>query len=200
MKALATFTTCMTATERQLAASSRPTHEVSRLTEWDTRFALPSQSERIQPKDTHPSPDFGGLLNIHCYHTETYCQYKGATKHGAGVCVGGGGLTQTSSIDIEGLGYKPPNRFITSLASLIPQPICIKPRHDAHGPNDDPRNHGFSLRSTPTRCPPTLTSKERHSSTHAQTCNPATHTPLGTVNPRMQGTTCSSQEISASID
>ena len=84
MKPLATLTAYVTATEKQLAMSSSLTHEVSSLTEQDTRLTLPPQSEEIQPKDTHPSADFGGLLDIHCYHTETYCQQKGATKNGAG--------------------------------------------------------------------------------------------------------------------
>ena len=84
MKALAMLTTCLTATEKQLATSSRLTHEDSPLNERAKRFARLPQSEEIQPKDTHPSAYFGGLLNIYCYHIETYCQQMGATKKGAG--------------------------------------------------------------------------------------------------------------------
>ena len=47
---------------------------------------------------------------------------------------GVGGLTKTTPVDIEGLGYNPPNRFIRSLAPLIPQPLCAKPCYDARWP------------------------------------------------------------------
>ena len=79
MKALAMLTARVTATEKQLVTQC---HEGSPLTEWATRFTLPLQSEEIQPKDTHHLADFGGLLDSHCYHTETYCQWRVATKNG----------------------------------------------------------------------------------------------------------------------
>ena len=113
---------------------------------------------------------------------------------------GGGGLTQTSPTDNEGLGYNPPNRFVRSFAPLIPQPSCAKPRHDANQPCDDPPIHSFSIGSNPTIYPPTLASRERCSSPHTETCNPHTHIPLGTVNHRTQDTGLSLQGTTASID
>ena len=121
------------------------------------------------------------------------CQCKGPTKNRAG-CV-----TQTSPMEFEGLGYHPPNRFIISPPTLTPQPSCAKPCHNARWPGDDHPTHGFSLRFTPTTCPPTLASKERGSSPHTQTCDPPTHIPLGTIKPCMQDTGCSSQGTSTSI-
>ena len=64
MKAPGTLTTCRTTTEEKISAFSRPTLETPPLTEQATRFTLPPQSEDIQPRDTHPSADFGGLLVI----------------------------------------------------------------------------------------------------------------------------------------
>ena len=64
LQALGMLTTRVTATEDKLSASSRPTSEATPSTEQATRFTLPSQSKEIQPRDTHPSAYFGGLLDI----------------------------------------------------------------------------------------------------------------------------------------
>ena len=89
---LGTLTTHVTATEKKLATSLRLTHEAPPLVEQApplveqapplvqqapplvqqapplvqqaTRLVLHPQSEEIQPRDTHTSPDFGGLLDI----------------------------------------------------------------------------------------------------------------------------------------
>ena len=63
----------------------------------------------------------------HCYHTDKYCQHKGATqKMGRG---GGGGLNRTSHRDTVGPGYNLPNRFVRALAHLLTQPSSAEPRH-----------------------------------------------------------------------
>ena len=54
----------MTATEEKLATFSMPTHEAPPLNDQSTRFTLPPQSEEIPSRDTYPSADFGGLLDI----------------------------------------------------------------------------------------------------------------------------------------
>ena len=108
------------------------------------------------------------------------------------------GLPQTSPMDIEGLGYNPPNTFVRSLAPLIPQPSCVKPCHNAHQPHDDPRTHGFRLNSITTRWPPTWGIQGSRSHTDLRPSHP--HTPLGTVNPRTQDPGLSSQKTITSVD
>ena len=64
MDALGTLTTCLTDAAEKLATASRPTTEAPPLPDQAMMFALPPQSEESQPRDTHPSSDFSGLLDI----------------------------------------------------------------------------------------------------------------------------------------
>ena len=64
MDALGTVTTHWIAAQEKLATASRSTPKAPPLPAQATRFALPPHSEEIQPRGTHPSADFGGLLDI----------------------------------------------------------------------------------------------------------------------------------------
>ena len=77
-------------------------------------------------------------------------------------------------------------------------PSCVKSCHYVHRPCDNPHTHSFSLSSTPIRCPPTWGTQG--SSPHMQICDPHTHPTMGMVNPRMQDTSLSFQENTASLD
>ena len=119
-------------------------------------------------------------IRRHCYHTEMYCIWKGATKTG----LGGGCLTQITTTDIEIFRYNPSNRGVRSLPPSYLQPHVLNSVTMRISPvmNLPPMVSASAPTPPDALCSPTLASRESSSSTHTQTYDAHTPKPLGTVN------------------